>query len=183
MGVAGIGAKGSMESALLSEEKCERDLPRAGGESSTDGELNALGNSGSDLSSSSTTRDRRLSVRKPNTWDARCGVLGSCMAYGLLREGRGGVSTISLSSTSSEEMAGFSEERSCSANESSGSRGVAGKWESVSGVGSPREEVDDRDAILSVSLKKETKVQTESETFQENKCLPQKTLCPRNISL
>jgi hypothetical protein len=154
MGVAGIGAKGSMESALLSEEKCERDLPRAGGESSTDGELNALGNSGSDLSSSSTTRDRRLSVRKPNTWDARCGVLGSCMAYGLLREGRGGVSTISLSSTSSEEMAGFSEERSCSANESSGSRGVAGKWESVSGVGSLREEVDDRDAILSVSLRK-----------------------------
>jgi hypothetical protein len=155
-----------MESALLSEEKCERDLPRAGGESSTDGELNALGNSGSDLSSSSTTRDRRLSVRKPNTWDARCGVLGSCMAYGLLREGRGGVSTISLSSTSSEEMAGFSEERSCSAKESSGfgCRGVAGKWESVSGVGSPREEVDDRDAILSVSLKKnKTRIQTESE--------------------
>jgi hypothetical protein len=156
----GAGAGGSIESTLLSDEKCERERSNTGGEPSSDGELNVLGSSGKDRSSSSGARDRRLSVRKPNTCDARCGVLGSNTAYGLLCDGRGGVSAKSLrslSSTSRDEMAGFScmlEEKSCSvANELSGLdwRGVWGKWESVSGVPRPREEVDD--IMLAVSLK------------------------------
>lgn len=169
----GVTGMGSIESALLSDEKCERDLPRAGGESSVDGELNVLGNSGNDRSSSSAGRDRRLSVKKPNTCEARCGVLGSCTAYGLLRTGRGGDSAMSLSSTSSDDIAGFSdmlEEKSCSVmNELSGfiCKGVSGKCESVSGVASPRDEVDD--AMLSVSLKLKL---TQSSRSPKRNCAP-----------
>jgi hypothetical protein len=65
--------------------------------------------------------------------------------YGLLR---GGVSAISLSSTSSEDMAGFSVEKSLSVIKEWSRfvcNGVSGRCESVSGV-----DVEDR--MLSVSL-------------------------------
>jgi hypothetical protein len=72
--------------------------------------------------------------------------------------------------------------KSCSVNESS-KFGCRGKWESVPGVGSPRKEVDDRDAMLSVSLKR-TRIQTQiPKHLKRIHSYPKKRFRLRNISL
>lgn len=111
-GILCESVEGAMDSASkdVSSEKC--DLPISGLQPSSEGELKALGGSGSDRSSASSCR---LFVKKRKICDARCGVVGSGAWYGdllIVREcsSWNELSAALLSSTSKEEMPGPSNE-------------------------------------------------------------------------